>query len=87
MAPKKHREAAEHRRNTFRNPPRSTELKRHRAKKHIPWENLAEQPLSGENPEVGTGEDTEDVERGWRLMVIETDIYLVRNERKNWILL
>ena len=50
MTPKKHREAADHRRNTFRNPPRSTELKRHRAKKCIPWENLAEQPLSGENP-------------------------------------
>ena len=64
MAPKKHREAAEHRRNTFRNPPRSTELKRHRAKKRIPWENLVEQPLSGENPEVGTGEDTEDVGGG-----------------------
>ena len=64
MAPKKDRKAAEHRRNTFRNPPRSTALKRHRAKKRIPWENLAEQPLSGKNPEVGTGENTEDVGGG-----------------------
>ena len=79
MAPKKHREAAEHRRNTFRNPPRSTELKRHRAKKRIPWENLVEQLFRAKTLKWERGK----IQRMWRGVAAggDRDRHLLRTKR------